>query len=52
MAHGTDAGSQRHRDAASSPITMSVPALILAYVVVLLAALCGLGIYSELRTAL
>jgi len=28
---------------------MSTPALILAYVVVLLAALCGLGIYSEMR---
>ena len=49
MVHTADAGSQRDRDAASKPITMSVPALILAYVVVLLAALCGLGIYSELR---
>ena len=28
---------------------MSIPALILAYVVALLAALCGLGIYSEMR---
>lgn len=28
---------------------MSIPTLILAYVVALLAALCGLGIYSELR---
>jgi len=28
---------------------MSIPALILAYVVGLLAALSGLGIYSELR---
>jgi hypothetical protein len=28
---------------------MSIPTLILAYVVVLLAALCGLGFYSELR---
>lgn len=28
---------------------MSTPALILAYVVALLAALCGLGIYSEMR---
>ena len=28
---------------------MSVPALILVYVVALLLALCGLGIYSEMR---
>jgi rubrerythrin len=28
---------------------MSIPTLILAYVVTLLAALCGLGIYSEMR---
>jgi rubrerythrin len=28
---------------------MSIPALILAYVVVLLAALCGIGVYSEFR---
>jgi hypothetical protein len=28
---------------------MSIPALILAYVVTLLAALTGLGIYSEMR---
>jgi hypothetical protein len=28
---------------------MSIPALILAYVVALLAALCGLGVYSEMR---
>ena len=28
---------------------MSIPALIFAYTVVLLGALCGLGIYTELR---
>jgi rubrerythrin len=28
---------------------MTIPQLILIYVVVLLGALCGLGIYSELR---
>jgi rubrerythrin len=28
---------------------MSIPALILAYVVALLAALSGLGVYSEMR---
>ena len=28
---------------------MTIPALILAYVVALLAALCGGGLYSELR---
>ena len=28
---------------------MSIPALILGYVVTLLAALCGVGIYSEMR---
>lgn len=28
---------------------MSIPALILGYVVLLLAALCGLSVYSELR---
>jgi len=28
---------------------MSIPALILTYVVLLLAALCGLGVYSEMR---
>ena len=28
---------------------MTIPALILAYVVMLLAALCGVGIYSEMR---
>jgi len=28
---------------------MSAPALILAYVVALLVALCGVGIYSEMR---
>ena len=28
---------------------MTIPALILAYVVALLAALCGLGLYSEMR---
>jgi len=28
---------------------MSLPALILTYVVALLAALCGLGIYAEMR---
>jgi len=28
---------------------MSIPALIVIYVTVLLGALCGLGIYSEMR---
>jgi len=28
---------------------MSIPQLILAYVVLLLGALCGFGIYSEMR---
>jgi rubrerythrin len=28
---------------------MSIPALILTYVLTLMAALCGLGIYSEMR---
>ena len=49
MAHRADAATPRRRDAASKPISMSIPALLLVYVVVLLAALCGLAIYSELR---
>jgi len=46
MAHDAHAGHQR---AAGQPIIMSIPALILAYVVSLLAALAGLAIYTELR---
>ena len=38
-------GNQRAR----SQTLMSIPALIFAYVAVLLAALCGLTIYSEMR---
>lgn len=34
---------------AGEPTSMSIPQLILTYVVVLLAALAGLGIYSEMR---
>ena len=46
MAHGTGANDQRAR---GQTVRMTIPALILAYVVGLLLALCGAGIYSEMH---
>lgn len=46
MAHDADAGNEC---TTGKPVNMSTPALILAYVIGLLAAFSGLAIYSELR---
>ena len=48
MAHGT-AAIDKCAAGKSSSVTMSIPDLILTYVVVLLGALAAVGIYTEFR---